>query len=183
MLFLVLAVLVRRRRDQALGYVVGGLSLVFVVSLAFSVWYTAGGLLRHACARLGVRARRPRRRRTAEPAAGQVPVALEPGMGGAGDPARYRPGAPGLDRVPGILALLRLLILVSAEPGGADALLSSRALVRLGGISYGIYLWHSPLKLYRNNRQVKQPHWSAGSAIVLPSVLASLTQRYVDNRC
>ena len=64
---------------------------------------------------------------------------------------------------PGYAALLptgaALLILLSARngiAGGADSLLSTRWLVYLGGISYGIYLWHYPLlKFYRSERDTE----------------------------
>jgi peptidoglycan/LPS O-acetylase OafA/YrhL len=67
---------------------------------------------------------------------------------------------------------------------GADRLLASRPLVYLGGISYGIYLWHFPILAFA--RQFAQPYElpsSAGVAILALSIgLAALTTRYIENR-
>ena len=78
-----------------------------------------------------------------------------------------------------------LLILLSARNGifrGADSLLSSRALVELGGISYGMYLWHFPLlAFYRSERGTDANSIKSGLAIIVAAVvLAFLTQRLVE---
>ena len=130
---------------------VGGLSLVFVVSLAFSVWYTAenqpvayfatpargwefalGGL-----AAVALR-NPPRARSRLRWSLGWVGLVILLGTGLVLQVSTVFPVFAALLPTTGAL-----LILVSARsrlPGGADALLSSRAPVRLGGISYGIYL-------------------------------------------
>jgi peptidoglycan/LPS O-acetylase OafA/YrhL len=67
---------------------------------------------------------------------------------------------------------------------GADRLLASRPLVYLGGISYGIYLWHFPILAFW--RQYAQPYDLppfAGFAILALSVgLAALSTRYIESR-
>ena len=67
---------------------------------------------------------------------------------------------------------------------GADRLLASRPMVYLGGISYGIYLWHFPILAFW--RQYAQPYDlapSAGVAILAASIgLAALSSRFIENR-
>jgi len=67
---------------------------------------------------------------------------------------------------------------------GADRLLASRPLVYLGGISYGIYLWHFPILAFW--RQYAQPYElppGAGVAILALSIgLAALTTHYIEGR-
>jgi len=67
---------------------------------------------------------------------------------------------------------------------GADRLLASRPMVYLGGISYGIYLWHFPILAFW--RQYAQPYDlapSAGVTILAASIgLAALSSRFIENR-
>lgn len=193
LLFAVLAVLIRRRPERALTYVVGGLSLVFVVSLAFSVWFTAvnqpvayfatpargwefalGGL-----AAVALR-RPPQNRSLLRWSLGWVGLAVLLGTGLVLQVSTVFPGYAAL--LPTGAALLILLSARNGIPGGADSLLSTRALVYLGGISYGIYLWHYPLlKFYRSERDTEANSILSGTAIILAAVvLAFLTQRFVE---
>ena len=193
LLFLLLAALVRRRPERALRYVVGGLATVFVTSLAFSVWFTA---VNQPVAYFATPARA-----WEFALGGLAAVALRHPPKGR-SPLRWSLGWVGLAVLlttglvlqvstvfPGYAALLptgaALLILVSARNGisrGADSLLSSRALVELGGISYGIYLWHFPLlAFYRSERDTDVNSIASGIAIILAAVvLAFLTQRLVE---
>lgn len=193
LLFAVLAVLIRRRPERALRYVVGGLSLVFVVSLAFSVWFTAanqpvayfatpargwefalGGL-----AAVALR-RPPQGRSRLRWALGWAGLAILLGTGLVLQVSTVFPGYAAL--LPTGAALLILLSARNGIAGGADALLSTRSLVYLGGISYGIYLWHYPLlKFYRSERDTETNSILSGVAIILTAVvLAYLTQRFVE---
>ena len=192
-LFLVLAALVRRRPERALRYVVGGLSLVFATSLAFSVWFTAenqpvayfatparawefalGGLaaivLRHP----------PQTRSHLRWGLGWVGLGILLTTGLVLQVSTVFPGYAALLPTGG--ALLILLSANNGIPGGADSLLSNKALVWLGGISYGIYLWHYPLvAFYRSGRGTESIGLSTGVAIILAAVLlAYLTHRLVE---
>ena len=193
LLFLVLAVFVRRRPERGLRYVVTGLSIVFVTSLAFSVWFTA---VDQPVAYFATPARA-----WEFALGGLAAVALRHPMRGRSR-LRWLLGWVGLAVLlttglvlqvstvfPGYAALLptgaALLILLSARNGirgGADSLLSTRTLVRLGGISYGLYLWHYPLLvLYRGERGTDANSLLSGSAIIAAAlVLAYLTQRLVE---
>ena len=193
LLFLVLAGLIRRRPERALHYVVGGLSLIFGTSLAFSVWFTAvdqpvayfatparawefalGGLaavvLRHP----------PQGRSRLRWSLGWVGLAILLTTGLALQVSTVFPGYAALLPTGG--ALLILLAARNGIAGGADALLSSKALVWLGGISYGVYLWHFPLlAFYRSERERSANGLYSGIAIIVGAVvLAYLTQRFVE---
>lgn len=91
---------------------------------------------------------------------------------------------------PGYVALWPLLaagiIMVSGSSGsrfGVDRVLGWRPLVRLGGYSYALYLWHWPVMviyLIFRERSVVGP--ASGVAIICVSVLlAYLTTRFVED--
>lgn len=90
---------------------------------------------------------------------------------------------------PGSIALWPTLaaacVIVAGQTGsrfGADRILSSRPLVRLGDMSYAMYLWHWPLLVVALAVQ-QRGHAGpvTGSAIIVAAiVLAYLTTRYVE---
>lgn len=193
LLFLVLAVLVRRRPQHAVAIVAGGLGLVLASSLAFSVWYTEvnqpvayfstpargwefalGGL-----AALALR-RPPATRSHLRWSLGWVGLAVLLSTGLVLQVSTVFPGYAAL--LPTGAALMILLSSNSGIRLGADSVLGSGPLVFLGGISYGLYLWHFPLLVFfRNLRVTESNSIASGVAIILASILlAWLTQRLVE---
>ena len=90
---------------------------------------------------------------------------------------------------PGVAALwptLAAALVIAAgqteSPAGVDRILSSRPLVKLGDISYALYLWHWPLLVLALAWSGKEhAGWLSGSLIILAAlVLAYLTTRYVE---
>lgn len=90
---------------------------------------------------------------------------------------------------PGYAALLptgaALLILFAADSrrrGGVAALLGSRPMVWLGGMSYGIYLWHYPLLVIdRNVRESGTTSLARGASIIgIAFALSLLTRLAVE---
>jgi hypothetical protein len=85
---------------------------------------------------------------------------------------------------PTLAAVFIITAGTSGSRFGADRLLASRPMVYLGGISYGIYLWHFPILAFA--RQFAQPYdlpRSAGVAILALSIgLAALTTRYIESQ-
>ncbi|MBO0603285.1 acyltransferase [Sporosarcina sp. E16_3] len=83
---------------------------------------------------------------------------------------------------PGYLALVpisgALLVLIASENStkfGVDRFLSVKSLTFLGGLTYGIYLWHWPLLIfYKATADVETVPILAGSVIVIAAVLLSL---------
>ena len=83
---------------------------------------------------------------------------------------------------PGYLALVpisgALLVLIASENStkfGVDRLLSVKLLTFLGGLTYGIYLWHWPLLIfYEAIVDIETVPILAGSVIVMAAVLLSL---------
>jgi peptidoglycan/LPS O-acetylase OafA/YrhL len=189
------AAFIARRAGVAFRTVLSGaLALIFAVSLAFSVYLTAknqpfayfntfarawefsiGALLAIAIPRL------------------RLPRALRIVMGWAGvlaiiscgillQVSRVFPGYAAL--WPTLAAVCIITAGTSGSKFGADRLLASRPLVYLGGISYGIYLWHFPiLAFWRQFAQPQELAPSAGVAILVASVgLAALSTRFIENR-
>lgn len=81
--------------------------------------------------------------------------------------------------------LAAVLIITAGTTGsrwGVDRILGSRPLVYVGGISYGIYLWHFPILTFC--QLVAEPHditVVTGIAILVSSIaLAALTQRFIE---
>src|SRR5690606_28186542 len=90
---------------------------------------------------------------------------------------------------PGYVALWPVLsaafVLVAGQTGtvfGADRFLSSRPLKYLGDISFSLYLWHWPVLLfYLMARDQATVGWRGGAAIIAASlVLAMLTYHLVE---
>ena len=193
LLFLVVAAFARRHPERSLRYVVTGLSVVFVSSLAFSIWFTAvdqpvayfatpARAWEFALGGLAAVALRnpPQTRSRLRWSLGWVGLAILLTTGLVLQVSTVFPGYAAL--LPTGAALLILVSASNGISGGADALLSNRVLVRLGGISYGIYLWHFPLlAFYRSERETSANSVLSGTAIILGAVvLAYLTQRFVE---
>ncbi len=87
---------------------------------------------------------------------------------------------------PGAWALLPVLAALGWMAAGADApvnrrLLSQRAVVAVGLISYPLYLWHWPLLSLLHVLQGGQPVWWArGLAVLLAVLLAWATYRWIE---
>jgi peptidoglycan/LPS O-acetylase OafA/YrhL len=90
---------------------------------------------------------------------------------------------------PGIAALwptlAAALIIGAGQTGsaaGVDRFLSSKPLVKLGDISYPLYLWHWPvLVIALAWRGKEHAGWLSGTAVILASlVLAYLTTRFIE---
>ncbi len=85
---------------------------------------------------------------------------------------------------PTVAAVFVIVAGTSGSRFGVDRLLASRPMVYLGGISYGIYLWHFPILTFC--RQYAEPHpitHKAGAVILLASIgLAALSTRFIESR-
>lgn len=87
---------------------------------------------------------------------------------------------------PGSWALLPVIGTCFVIAGGCDTwvarkLLSSRALVFVGLISYPLYLWHWPILAFVRIVEGPHPRWQAiVSAIGAAVLLAALTYRYIE---
>lgn len=80
-------------------------------------------------------------------------------------------------------ALLILLATDSRNVAGVSALLGSRPLVWLGGLSYGIYLWHYPLMIIdRNLRESGDTSLVRGAAVIGVAALLAWVTRLVVER-
>ncbi len=91
---------------------------------------------------------------------------------------------------PGYAALLpvccAVLIVLAGTSGsafGADRLLVSRPLVYLGGISYGIYLWHWPVLIFYRwfNDQAPIELIDGLGVLTASIVLAAISTRFLEN--
>ncbi|MHA7281681.1 acyltransferase family protein [Arthrobacter sp. TMS2-4] len=192
LLFLASALLARRFRLKVRGAVLLVFGVVFIASLAFSVWET---YTNQAYAYFDTRAR------LWEFALGtllalalpflRLPRAVRILAGWVGVVAMLSGGFI-LDvqgQFPGYVALWPLLaaalVIVAGQTGsavGADRFLSAKPLVRVGDLSYALYLWHWPvLVLALIWRDRPSPGVLGGFIIIAVSlVLAYLTMRFVE---
>ncbi|WP_082471308.1 acyltransferase family protein [Arthrobacter sp. Leaf234] len=192
LLFVLSALVARRFRLRFRGVVLLVFGALFLASLGFSVWETATN---QAYAYFDTRAR------LWEFALGtllalalpflRLPGALRIMAGWVGVGAMLSGGFL-LDvqgQFPGYVALWPLLaaalVIVAGQTGsavGADRLLSSRPLVRMGDLSYALYLWHWPvLVLFLIWRGQPSPGVLGGVLVIAVSlVLAYLTMRFVE---
>ena len=189
------AAFIARRAGVAFRTILSGaLAVIFALSLAFSVYLTAknqpfayfntftrawefsmGALLAIAIPYL--RVSKPLRILL-----GWLGVLAIVSCGIVLQVSRVFPGYAAL--WPTLAAVCIITAGTSGSRFGADRLLASRPLVYLGGISYGIYLWHFPILAFW--RQYAQPYDLppfAGFAILALSVgLAALSTRYIESR-
>jgi peptidoglycan/LPS O-acetylase OafA/YrhL len=121
----------------------------------------------------------------------RLPRALKVGMGWTGLVAILACGMVlQVSRVfPGYAALwptLAAVLVISAGTTGSvygvDRLLSSKPMVYLGGISYGIYLWHFPLLIFfRIHAEPNDLGMATSAGILAASILlAAATDRWVE---
>lgn len=192
LLFLVSAVVARRFRLRFRGVVLLVFGALFAASLAFSVRETSTN---QAYAYFDTRAR------LWEFAFGtllalalpfiRLPRSVRVVVGWVGVAAMLSGGFL-LDvqgRFPGYVALWPLLaaalVIVAGQthsPIEADRLLSSKPLVRMGDLSYAVYLWHWPvLVLYLIWRDEAAPGVLGGLLVIGSSLgLAYLTRRFIE---
>ncbi|WP_082045990.1 acyltransferase family protein [Arthrobacter sp. L77] len=192
LLFLASALLARRFRLRVRGVVLLVFGVVFVASLGFSIWET---YTNQAYAYFDTRAR------LWEFALGtllalalpfiRLPLALRIAAGWVGVVAMLSGGFI-LDvqgQFPGYVALWPLLaaalVIVAGQTGsaiGADRFLSAKPLVRVGDLSYALYLWHWPVLVLALIWQDRPSPGVLGGFIVIAVslVLAYLTMRFVE---
>ena len=96
------------------------------------------------------------------------------------DPASQFPGYTAL--LPTSAAVMIVLSGANGAAWGIQRLLTSRALVSLGGVAYSIYLWHWPILIfYRAQTGHDMPSLAHGATIILASIaLAYLTTHLVE---
>lgn len=189
------AALVARRAGIAFRSVlVAALGVIFALSLAFSIYFTARNQLFayfHTAARawefsmgalLAVAIPYLKPAKPLRVALGWIGVVGIVSCGIVLQVSRVFPGYAAL--WPTLAAVCIITAGASGSRFGADRLLASRPMVYLGGISYGIYLWHFPILAFA--RQYAQPYDLpplAGAAILALAIgLAALTTRYIENR-
>lgn len=191
-IFASVALLCRRfslRYRATLAYV---FAIIFVVSLAYSIIFTANN---QAVAYFDTFAR------LWEFALGTLLALVLPGLNFA-KPVRVVMGWIGVAAMlscgillqvqtafPGFVALWPTLaavaVIAAGQTGsrlGVDRILSSRFLVRLGDNSYALYLWHWPILVIALAWSGKDhAGWLSGTLIIaLALVLAFLTTKYVE---
>jgi peptidoglycan/LPS O-acetylase OafA/YrhL len=189
------AAFIARRAGVAFRSVlVAALAVIFFLSLAFSVWFTSQNqpfAYFHTAARawefslgalLAVAIPFLKPSKPLRVALGWLGVIAIVSCGIVLQVSRVFPGYAAL--WPTLAAVCIITAGTSGSRFGADRLLASRPMVYLGGISYGIYLWHFPILAFW--RQYAQPYElpaTAGVAILVLSVgLAALSTRYIENR-
>ncbi|MBS0421821.1 MAG: acyltransferase [Proteobacteria bacterium] len=194
MLVAAAAVIARRAGIAFRTLLTCAMALIFGLSLAFSVYLTAhnqpfayfntftrawefsmGGLLAIAIPYL--RPARPLR-----VILGWAGVLAIVSCGIVLQVSRVFPGYAAL--WPSLAAVCIITAGTSGSRFGADRLLAARPMVYLGGISYGIYLWHFPILAFW--RQYAQPYelpGYAGVVILVMSIgLAALSTHYIEGR-
>jgi len=189
------AALVARRAGIAFRTVLSGsLGVIFALSLAFSVYLTAknqpfayfntfarawefsmGALLAIAIPYVNLS-------KTFRVILGWVGVCAIVSCGILLQVSRVFPGYAAL--WPTLAAVCIITAGTSGSRFGADRFLAWRPMVYLGGISYGIYLWHFPILAFW--RQYAQPYdlpGYAGVAILVLSIgLAALSTHFIEGR-
>jgi peptidoglycan/LPS O-acetylase OafA/YrhL len=193
-LFASVALIARRAGVTFRSLLTGVLVVIWVTSLAFSVYITAenqplayfntlaraweftfGALLAIVISRL------------------QIPTALRVVMSWVGVLAIVTCGIVlQVSRVfPGYAALWPTLaavfVIAAGTTGsrfGADRLLASKPLVYLGGISYGIYLWHFPILTFWRQYVSPRPllHREGVFILIASIALAALSSHFIENR-
>ncbi|WP_285728168.1 acyltransferase family protein [Psychromicrobium xiongbiense] len=191
-LFALIAWARRRWNWSHRALMIGVFSVIFVVSLAFSVWETNN---KQAFAYFDLRTR------LWEFALGSLLALLLPYLA-LPRLLRVLFGWVGLigivscglvlqvdQQFPGYLALWPTvsagLVIVAGASGsrwGVDRLLSARPLVFMGGNSYGLYLWHWPiLVLYLIWKDQDAVSWYMGLVLIAGSILlAILSTRFIE---
>jgi peptidoglycan/LPS O-acetylase OafA/YrhL len=192
LLFAAFAFVARRMKGDLRRLAAVGLFSVFAISLAYSVWLTqrnqpvayfvtttrvwefaVGGLLAIFITRIALPP-------YARLLAGWAGLALILSCGLVLQVSRVFPGYAALWPVLG--GGLVVLAGTSASRFGVDRFLGSAPMIYLGGISYGVYLWHFPiLEFYRTYTTPGPVALLPGACIIAASlVLAALTHRFVE---
>ncbi|MCT9623795.1 acyltransferase [Pseudarthrobacter equi] len=166
--------------------------LVFLVSLAYSIYFTATNQ---------VQAYFDTGARLWEFALGTLVALVLPGlrlsravriaMGWVGVIAMLACGIllnvqaafPGVAALwPTVAAAFVIVAGQTQSPAGVDRILSSKPLVKLGDISYGLYLWHWPVLVLALAWTGKEhAGWLSGTVIIVAALaLAYLTTRFIE---
>ncbi|BDS08250.1 O-antigen acetylase [Oceaniferula spumae] len=89
---------------------------------------------------------------------------------------------PGLAAIPPCLGAVLLIFSNQSMLTTAGKLLALKPCVFVGKISYSLYLWHWPLLVYGRHLSVSEPSLTLRLSLVLASfILAYLTWKYVEN--
>ncbi|WP_170154385.1 acyltransferase family protein [Protaetiibacter intestinalis] len=103
-------------------------------------------------------------------------LAMVVGLGFLGD---FDPWFPGIASLWPVAGTALVLIGANAAAGGAERLLGSRPFVWLGGLAFGLYLWHWPaisaLAILQNRREFTV---TDGLTIVLAALIASWVMKH-----